>query len=92
MATKTQIEKAWENAKRIRGRDPKMYRRDPYGREIFRRSYGKNSPRGWEVDHIKPKSRGGSDHTVNLQAVSTVINRHNGASLRKRSRHSTRNK
>jgi len=92
MATKSQIEKAWNNAKRIRGKDPSKYRRDPNGREIFRGSYGKRSPKGWEVDHIKPKARGGSDHTVNLQAVTTKINRRNGASLRKRSRHSARNK
>ena len=47
---------------------------------------------GWEVDHIEPKVRGGSEATRNPQAMSTRVNRSLGASLRKRSRHSRRNK
>ena len=34
MATKEQKEKAWENAKKIRGKDPTKYRQDPYGNKI----------------------------------------------------------
>ena len=43
---------------------------------------------GWEVDHIKPKARGGSDATRNLQALNTSLNREKGDSLVKKSRHS----
>ncbi len=42
---------------------------------------------GWEIDHIKPESKGGSDAVRNLQAMQTKKNRELGDSLRKRSRH-----
>ena len=42
---------------------------------------------GWEVDHIKPKSLGGSDATRNLQALKTEVNREKSDSLVKKSRH-----
>ncbi len=29
MATKDQIDKAWENAAKMRGKDPDLYRQDP---------------------------------------------------------------
>ena len=88
MATAKQKETAWENAAKIRGKDPDKYRRDPAGNEIFKASYGKVTPMGWEVDHIKPTSRGGSDATVNLQALNTGVNRSKQASLVQASRHS----
>ena len=80
----------WQKAKPVRGKDPARVRQDPYGNEMLYSSYGKNSPKGWEIDHIKPKSRGGSDATVNLQALNTRVNREKGDSLKKRSRHSQR--
>jgi 5-methylcytosine-specific restriction endonuclease McrA len=89
MATQDQIDKAWNNAKKIRGKNPKQYRQDPYGNSMYRSAYGKNSDQGWEVDHIKPKSRGGSDATRNLQALNTKANREKSDSLVKKSRHST---
>jgi 5-methylcytosine-specific restriction endonuclease McrA len=88
MATKSQREKAWENAKKIRGKDSEKYRQDPYGNTMYKASQGKNSEMGWEVDHIKPKAKGGSDSTRNLQALNTSVNRSKGASTKKRSRHS----
>lgn len=61
MASKDQINKAWDSAKPIRGKDPDTHRQDPYGNTMYKSSYGKSSPMGWEVDHITPKARGGSD-------------------------------
>ena len=87
MLTK-KINKIWNSAKKIRGKDPEQYRQDPYGNPMYRRSYGKKSDQGWEVDHIKPKGRGGSDAIRNLQALNTKVNRKKGDSLVKRSRHS----
>lgn len=87
MPTKDQIEKAWNNAKRIKGEEPNKYRQDPYGNKIRKDSYGKNSSMGWEVDHIKPKARGGSDTTRNQQALKTSVNREKGDSLVKKNRH-----
>lgn len=88
MATNGQKDKAWDSAKPIRGKNPDLYRQDAYGNEMYKHSYGKASPKGWEVDHIKPKSKGGSDATVNLQALNTSTNRSKGDSLVKKSRHS----
>ena len=88
MATKLQIEKAWNNARAIRGRDPDKFRQDPHGNTMNRSSCGQDTSQGWEVDHIKPASRGGSDATVNLQALNTETNREKGDSLVKKSRHS----
>ena len=92
MATKAQINKAWNNAKTIIGKDYDKYRKDPYGNIMHKDSYGKDSNMGWEVDHIKPQSRGGSDATRNLQALNTKVNRSKGDSLVKKNRHSQINK
>lgn len=92
MATKSQIDKAWNSAKTIGGKDTNKYRQDPYGNVMYRNSYGKNSSMGWEVDHIKSKSRDGSDATKNRQALNTTVNRAKGNTLVKKSRHSKCNK
>ncbi len=41
MATKDQKDKAWDNAATVRGKDPALYRKDPYGNPMYKRSYGK---------------------------------------------------
>jgi 5-methylcytosine-specific restriction endonuclease McrA len=87
MATQSQINKTWNNAKTIRGKNSDMYRQDPYGKKMYKYSYGKSSEMGWEVDHIKPSNKGGSDATRNLQALNTSVNRSKGDSLVKKSRH-----
>ncbi|WAI01369.1 HNH endonuclease [Methanogenium organophilum] len=92
MATNTKKDKAWNNAKTVRGKDPKRYRKDPYGNVICISSYGKTSPMGWDVDHIEPKSKGGSDSTRNLQALNASVNRSKKDSQKKKSRHSKCNK
>jgi len=92
LATKTEKEKAWNNAKKVRGKDPARYRQDPYGNLICKSSYGKDSDMGWEVDHINPKSNGGSDSTANFQALKTSVNREKSDSRVKKSRHSESNK
>ena len=68
------IEKAWENAHKIRCRHPDVYRKD-YGNIIYKSSYGKQSEMGWEIDHKHPKSKGGTDSSRNLQAVQWEENR-----------------
>ena len=84
--------KVWNRAKVIRGKDPGRYRQDPYGHPMYWSSYNKNSEMGWEIDHIKPKSKGGSDSIRNLQALNLRVNRSKGNTLRKKSRHSKANK
>jgi len=92
MATKEQKEKAWNNAKKISGKNSDKYRKDPYGKTMYKSSHGKSSDMGWDVDHIKPKSKGGKDTTKNFQALNSSINRSKGATLKKKSRHSKTNK
>ena len=90
MAISDKKDVVWDKAKPIQGKDPSKYRADPYGNEMYYDSYGKDTEKGWEIDHIKPAARGGSDATVNLQALNTEVNRQKGDSLKKRSRHSQR--
>ncbi len=75
MATKKQIEEAWNNAHKIKGKNSDVYRKDDYGNEIYRSSYGKQSTKGWEVDHRYPVSKGGTNSSRNLQAVQWEENR-----------------
>ena len=77
----------WDKAKPLKGRDSDKVRQDPYGNEIHRRQYGQETEHGWEIDHITPKSHGGSDRIKNLQALQTDTNRRIGDSLIKKSRH-----
>jgi len=92
MVSKGQKDRVWSKAKKIRGKDPSQYRQDAYGNPLYYSSYGKSSSMGWEVDHIKPKSKGGSDSTMNLQVLKTDVNRGKGSDQRKRSRHSKSNR
>lgn len=66
-------------AKKIKGKDPNRYRKDDFGNVIFFDSYGLNSEMSWEIDHIKPKSKGGSDKNRNLRPLLTSENRRKGA-------------
>lgn len=76
MATKRQQQIAWDKAATIPGKSPGQFRRDAFGNQICKTSYGKDSDQGWEVDHKHPKARGGTDHPRNLQALKTSVNRH----------------
>ena len=46
MATNKQIEDAWNNAHKIRGKNPDVYRKDDYGNILYKSSYGKQSEMG----------------------------------------------
>ena len=89
---KSKKELVWEKAKPMRSKPPGQYRLDPYGHTIRRDSYGQKSATGWEIDHIKPKSKGGSDDIRNLQAMQWEANREKADSMVKKSRHSKANK
>ena len=78
----------WNKASLIRGKNPTTIRKDPYGNTINYNSYGKTTPTGWQIDHIKPKSRGGSNDILNLQALQYKVNIQKGGTLVKKSRHS----
>lgn len=78
MATKRQKEHAWENAKPIRGKNPDSWRRDAAGNVIRHGSYGTKGEYGWEVDHKNPRSKGGTEHLRNVQALHWKANRSKG--------------
>lgn len=71
----------------IKNKDKNLYRQDPYGNTLYKYSYGKDTTMGWNIDHIKPQSRGGSHFIKNLQALQSNINKSKGNTLVKKSRH-----
>ena len=79
------IEKAWENAHKIRGRNPDVYRKDDYGNIIYKSSYGKQSEMGWEIDHKHPKSKHWIERVI-YEKVGYIKKKNSNASQNVRNR------
>jgi len=64
------IQKVWEKADVAPGHNPDIMRKDECEAWISRQHYGmRSSEYGWEIDRIKPLSRGGTDELSNLRAL-----------------------
>ncbi len=63
------INTIWQKAQVIQGYDSNEHRKDRCGAWIKRSSYGTTGDYGWEVDHMKPVAKGGTDDTNNLQPL-----------------------
>jgi len=73
---KSTEQRVWEKGQIIPGEDANTWRKDVCGAKMKRTDYGNvNSIYGWEIDHIKPKSKGGTDHMDNLQPLQWENNR-----------------
>ena len=77
--SKEELDAIFAKGKTIRGKDPDRYRKDACGNEIYRQSYGKESPMGWEVNQKKPTANGGSNSTRNRQPLQSSENASKGA-------------
>lgn len=69
------IEEVWQKAVPVDNNDPKIWRKDFAGAWIRRDQYGKTSNYGWEIDHLRPVSQGGSDAIANLLPMHWENNR-----------------
>lgn len=55
--------------------DPRQFRRDALGNLLRYEEFEKRTEHGWEIDHVRPVSRGGTDALENLQALHWRANR-----------------
>lgn len=78
MSYRKRKDDVWNKARKLRGKDPSKYRKDDEGNVMYYASYGKTSKMGWEIDHSKPRSKGGTNHLNNLRPLNTIANRKKG--------------
>lgn len=65
----------WGKALIVAGYNPNIWRKDLVGAWIKYDQYGENTKYGWEIDHLVPVARGGSDDIGNLNALHWRNNR-----------------
>ncbi|NIO47899.1 MAG: HNH endonuclease [Candidatus Aminicenantes bacterium] len=64
------IQQVWEKGTVVSNNDPNLFRWDVCKAWIRRDHYGnRDSQYGWEIDHIKLESEGGTDDLRNLRPL-----------------------
>lgn len=63
----------WEKASSVAGYDPDIWRKDFAGAWIRKDSYGLHTKYGWEVDHLQPLSKGGTNDLGNACTTSSCV-------------------
>lgn len=84
--TNEEIQTIWEKAQIVVGYNPVLWRKDQCGAWIYRLHYGaasydeSHTSYKWQIDHIKPESKGGDDIVSNARPLQWYNNnsRQNG--------------
>ena len=63
------VEQVWNKATEVSGYDSNKWRKDACKAWIRKDLHGMETTYGWEVDHIYPESKGGSDDLSNLDII-----------------------
>ncbi len=68
--TEELIQKVWEKGEVVPNYDSDVWRKDKCSAWIHRKEYANRDIKtGWEVSHIKPKAKGGTDDLSNLRPL-----------------------
>jgi hypothetical protein len=69
------IQQVWEKAIVVAGYDSSKYRKDVCDAWMQRDKYAEQVGLGWEIDHVYPVSKGGTDDLNNLRPMQWENNR-----------------